>query len=163
MKAFNRIITVLCTFILIFSSCVVFANTDDPVISLSYLSEIFAPNFKNEIKNEIKAELSTQESDSTGSEEAPSPVEIPKFEVAVIPKGKAFIGEQSCEFILRSGSATSIISENGGLCDTTAGRDIGANEAIPTNHLIIIPRSDWRGFTAGEDVIIMVRGEYSIN
>ena len=54
MKTFNKAITVICTFLLILSSISVFANTDDPVVSLSYLSEIFAPNFKNEIKNEIK-------------------------------------------------------------------------------------------------------------
>ncbi len=157
MKVFNKIITVLCTFTVIFSSCMVFANTDDPVVSLSYLSEIFAPNFKNEIKNEIKQEISVSDKDNTLS-----PTELPKFEVAVIPKGKTFAGEQSCEFILRSGQAVSVISEQGGLCDTTAGRDIGENETIPANHLIIIPRSDSRGFTANEDVIIMVRGEYSI-
>ena len=160
MKTFNKAITVICTFLLILSSISVFANTDDPVVSLSYLSEIFAPNFKNEIKNEIKEELSKENESETPKD---SVTDVPKFEVAVIPKGKAFVGEESCEFILRSGNATSVISSQGGLCDTTAGRDIGEKEEIPANHLIIIPRSDKRGFVAKEDVIIMVRGEYSIN
>ena len=160
MKLFSKFLTILCTIMFVFSSFCVFANTDDPVVSLSYLSEIFAPNFKNEIKTEIKAELSKE-----NESEAPKDIvtEVPKFEVAVIPKGKAFVGEESCEFILRSGNATSVISSQGGLCDTTAGRDIGEKEEIPANHLIIIPRSDKRGFVAKEDVIIMVRGEYSIN
>lgn len=160
MKTFNKAITVICTFLLIVSSVSVFANADDPVVSLSYLSEIFAPNFKNEIKNEIKNELSKENESETPKD---SVTEVPKFEVSVVPKGKAFVGEESCEFILRSGNATSVISLQGGLCDTTAGRDIGENEEIPANHLIIIPRSDKRGFVAKEDVIIMVRGEYSIN
>lgn len=162
MKAFNRVITVLCTVIMIFGSFCVFANTDDPVVSLSYLSEIFAPNFKNEIKNEIKAELNSNSDDNKESL-VNAEITVPKFEVAVVPKGKSFIGEESCEFILRSGSAISVISQQGGLCDTTAGRDIGKDEAIPANHLIIIPRNDERGFVAEEDAIIMVRGEYSIN
>ncbi len=161
MKSFNKFLTILCTLMVIFSSFCVFANTDDPVVSLSYLSEIFAPNFKSEIKNEIKAELSNKSGNSENT--SVEAVSVPKFEVAVIPKGKTFIGEESCEFILRSGNATSVISEQGGLCDTTAGRDIGADEAIPANHLIIIPRNDKRGFVAQEDVIVMVRGEYSIN
>lgn len=162
MKTFNKAITVICTFLLIVSSISVFANTDDPVVSLSYLSEIFAPNFKNEIKTEIKAELSKENKNSQNTS-VETISNIPKFEVAVIPKGKTFVGEESCEFILRSGSAISVISSQGGLCDTTAGRDIGKNEEIPSNHLIIIPRNDKRGFVANEDVIIMVRGEYSIN
>ena len=149
MKAFNRIITVLCTIITVFSSYIVFADTSDPVISLSYLNEVFAPAFKEEIKKLIPDSSSELKSDT--------------FSIVTIPSGKTFIGEQGCEFVLRSGSATAVIAESGGLCDVTAGVDLGARSLIPANHLIIIPRSDWRGFVASGDVIVMVKGKYSIN
>lgn len=138
MKIFGRIITIICTIMVFVSGFCVFADETDPVVSLSYLQEIFLPAVKSEVK------------------------ESTSFQVAVIPKGKTFVGEESCEFIVRSGEAISVISENGGLCDVTAGRDIGANEEITKNHHIIIPRSDERGFVAKTDVIVMVKGSYSV-
>lgn len=139
MKLMGKIITVICTLFLLVSGMCVFADTSDPVVSLSYLQEIFMPAMKNEIKEDTS------------------------FQVAVIPKGKTFQGDEGCEFIVRSGEAVSVIAENGGLCDITAGRDIGANEEIVKNHMIIIPRSDGRGFVAKTDVIIMVKGSYGVN
>lgn len=138
MKFVSRVITVICTLFLIVSGMCVFADTSDPVVSLSYLQEVFLPAMRNELK------------------------ESTSFQVAVIPKGKTFTGEESCEFIVRSGEAVSVISENGGLCDITAGRDIGANEELVKNHMLIIPRSDERGFIAKTDVIIMVKGNYGV-
>lgn len=155
MKTFNRIITVLCTFMLIFSTVVVFADSDDPVVSLSYLNEVFAPAIKEEIKNMFLS--------GTSEEKKPSPSAPEAFGIVTVKKGQSFIGEQGCEFIVRSGKALAIISDKGGLCDVTEGIDIGAKTIIPKNHHIIIPRSDWRGFLANEEVIVMVKGKYSLN
>lgn len=138
MKIFGRVVTIVCTIMVLVSGFCVFADESDPVVSLSYLQEIFLPALKNEVK------------------------ESTTFQVAVIPKGKTFVGEESCELIVRSGEAVSVIAENGGLCDVTVGRDIGANEEIQKNHHLIIPRSDERGFVAKTDVIIMVKGNYSV-
>lgn len=138
MKIFGKVITIICTIMVLVSGYCVFAEETDPVVSLSYLQEIFLPSVKNEIK------------------------ESTTFQVAVIPKGKSFVGEEGCELIVRSGEAVSVISENGGLCDVTAGRDIGADEEIQKNHHLIIPRDDGRGFIAKTDVIIMVKGGYAV-
>ena len=155
MKTFNRIITVLCTFMLIFSTVVVFADSDDPVVSLSYLNEVFAPAIKEEIKNMF--------SSVSFEKELPIKSEPEAFGLVTVKKGQSFIGEQGCEFIVRSGTAMAIVSDKGGLCDVTEGIDIGAKTVVPKNHHIIIPRSDWRGFLADSEVIVMVKGKYSLN
>lgn len=74
----------------------------------------------------------------------------------------------SCEVIVRSGS-TKVVSpftvkwEEQGVSDTTEGKDIYNDEAVPTNHTIIIPRDDGRGITTLEGgAWVMVRGDYII-
>lgn len=154
----SKTITIFCTILIALSTLYAFADSDDPLVSLSYLEKIFKPAFKTELKNELKSELSTStsknENDVTSKDE--------KFVVAVVPEGKLFIGDEGCEVILRSGNAVSVVSQNGGLCDVTSGVDIGADTYIPLNHHIIIPRDDKRGFNAKTEVIIMVKGSYNI-
>lgn len=112
------------------------ASGDDPVISLSYLNEVFLP----------KVETKIQENAS--------------FQVVNVQKGKTFEAKEGCEFILRSGQATVIASKNGGISDTTDGADLTQEASVPKNHLLVVPRSDGRGFWAATDVIVMVKGGY---
>lgn len=116
----------------------VLASGEDPVISLSYLNEIFMPKVETKIK------------------------ETAVFTVATIAKGKTFQAKEGCEFILRGGEATVIASKNGGLSDTTDGVDLTDKEVVPANHLLIVPRDDGRGFSAKTDVIILVKGAYEV-
>lgn len=114
------------------------ASGDDPVISLSYLNDIFMP----------KVEKKIQESST--------------FTVVTVPKGKFFVAGEGCEFILRSGSADIITSQSGGVCDTTDGVDLAQETIAPLNHLLVAPRDDGRGFWARTEVIVMAKGAYSI-
>lgn len=114
------------------------ATGDDPVISLSYLNEIFMPKVETKLK------------------------ETAVFTVANIKKGKTFVAKEGCEFILRGGEATVIASKSGGISDVTDGIDLTDKEIVPPNHHLIVPRDDGRGFKAGTDVIIMVKGAYEI-
>lgn len=114
------------------------ASGEDPVISLSYLNEIFMPKVETKIK------------------------ETAVFTVVNVPKGKQFVAKEGCELILRGGEALVKASKNGGLSDTTDGVDLSEGEAVPANHLLIIPRDDGRGFLAKTDVIILSKGSYEI-
>lgn len=116
----------------------VLASGDDPVISLSYLNEIFMPKVETKIK------------------------ETAVFTVVTVEKGKTFQAKEGCEFILRGGEATVIASKNGGISDTTDGVDLPDKKEVPANHLLIVPRDDGRGFKATTDVIIMVKGAYEV-
>ncbi len=114
------------------------ASGDDPVISLSYLNEIFMPKVEKKIN------------------------ETAVFTVVNVDKGDTFLAGAGCEFILRGGEATVIASKSGGLSDTTDGVDLTQDSLVPANHLLIVPRDDGRGFDAVTDVIIMVKGTYEI-
>ncbi len=114
------------------------ASGDDPVISLSYLNEIFMPKVEKKI------------------------TDTAVFTVVTVEEGKTFVAKAGCELILRGGEATVNASENGGLSDTTDGVDLTQDTVVPANHLLIVPRDDGRGFEAVTDAIIMVKGAYEI-
>jgi hypothetical protein len=116
----------------------VFASTDDPLVSLSYLNDVFMPKVEKQIFDNTV------------------------FSIIELKSGDKFVGGSGCEFILRAGKATAIVSKNGGISDTTGGIDLKEKDIIPQNHLLIIPRDDGRGFLASSNIVIMVRGKYSI-
>ncbi len=84
------------------------------------------------------------------------------FSVLTLSNGQILIGEAGCEIILRMGSATIIATEKGGLCDTTLGGDWPNGSPAPANHNLIVPVSDGRGIKADTDIIIMVKGTYTL-
>lgn len=84
------------------------------------------------------------------------------YEVVFVPAGKAILGKQGTEIILRSGIAKAIDSVGGGLQDMTDGEDVMGGEDIARYHLMIIPREDGRGMLAEKDCTLMVRGGYEI-
>lgn len=84
------------------------------------------------------------------------------FRVVEVPAGQVILGEAGTEMVLRSGKATAIVSPQGGLLDVTGGTDTPQGAQIPANHLIIIPRSDGRGFHAVTNLVLMVKGRVSI-
>ena len=137
MKFLKKTLPVLLIAALI-GTVTVLATGEDPVISLSYLNEIFMPKVETKIKDTAV------------------------FTVATIEKDKTFSAKEGCEFILRGGEATVIASKNGGISDVTDGVDLADKTAVPANHHLIVPRDDGRGFRANTDVIIMVKGAYEV-
>ena len=109
-------------------------SDDDPVISLSYLKEVFKP--------EVKKELT--------------------FEVVSVSVGQTLLCESGTEMILRMGNATIVASAMGGLADVTAGYDLQNGVSMPANHHLIVPKADGRGAKAQSDCLIMVKGGYAI-
>lgn len=87
---------------------------------------------------------------------------VSTFTVINLSAGQTLIGDAGCEIILRMGSATVIATQKGGICDTTVGGDWPSGSAVPANHNLIIPLGDGRGIKASGDVIIMIKGSYSI-
>lgn len=110
----------------------------DPVVSLSYLNEVFKPEVKEEV------------------------AQTTQFQLVNISAGQKLIGGMGTEMILRMGSANIVATQTGGLADVTAGVDIANGLSAPSNHLLIVPRDDGRGIVALNDCIVMVKGEYKI-
>ena len=88
--------------------------------------------------------------------------QVSSFSVVNLASGQMLIGNAGCEIILRMGSATVIATEKGGLCDVTIGGDWPDGSAVPANHNLIVPVSDCRGVRANPDIILMVKGTYTM-
>ena len=85
------------------------------------------------------------------------------YQVVNVPKGAAIIGQSGTEIVLRGGKATAIVSAKGGVLDATGGADLYQGEAVKPNHMLVIPVSDGRGLLAQTDMILIVKGPYTIN
>lgn len=84
------------------------------------------------------------------------------LQVVTVARGERLIGEGGTEIILRAGDATVVASESGGVSNLTAGKDLKQGEKAAANNLLLIPRPDGRGLQAVTDVIVLVRGPYTI-
>ncbi|MBN2260415.1 MAG: hypothetical protein JW702_07710 [Clostridiales bacterium] len=141
----NRHIWIISILIIISLSAAVYSDISagtpaDPLITLSYL----------------EMRLSDIDSDTI----------IPNnsnFEVLKVDNGDIVEFGNSTEIILRAGKAKAFVSEKGGLADITAGKDVGMNEMIELNHLLICPLDDGRGLIFQSESWIMIKGTYSID
>ena len=87
--------------------------------------------------------------------------DVVPFTPVQVPAGSRLYAEAGAEFILRSGRATAISGADG-MVNVTTGVDIVNGNNIPTNHLLLVPRSDGRGFRADTDVWVMIKGGFNI-
>ncbi|MBO5454354.1 MAG: hypothetical protein J6A69_10420 [Clostridia bacterium] len=109
-------------------------SDSDPVISLSYLKQVFQP--------EITEQMS--------------------FKVVSLENGHTLECSAGAELILRMGTANIVATTKGGLADVTAGYDLQNGASMPANHHLIVPVGDGRGVKATSDCLVMVKGEYEI-
>ncbi len=137
----KKIVLLMIALAVISASFIVAVGTDDPLITESYLKNVFM--------KEVKDYIDTNKVSTS-------------FVVVSVPKNKQLIGAAGCEVILRGGTAEIIAGELGGLSDVTTAADLSGGVTVPSNHLLIIPRDDGRGFKAITDVIVMVKGGYEI-
>lgn len=127
-------------------------GTDDPLISKSYIETVLMPQIKEYVETKI-----SQIGSGGGTHTAET------FKVVNMSAGQKMICDAGAELILRMGKADIIATEKGGLADTTAGFDLANGSDMPSNHLLIVPLGDGRGIEAKNDVIVMVKGGYTIN
>lgn len=126
--------------------------SDDPLITKSYIENTLMPQLKQYVESRM-AEIGTG---GTGTETAA------KFNVVNISAGQQVICSAGTELILRMGNATVIATEKGGIADTTAGYDLANKAQVPANHMLIVPVSDGRGVKASTDIIMMIKGGYTV-
>ena len=120
----------------------------DPIITKSYL--------------DVQLSKLKEYVDSKGSN-TPQPQRGDIYEVVNLKKGQNIIFEGSSEVILRGGKASVIDSESGGLADLTTGTDLKMDYDVPSNHLLLIPKSDGRGMNSQSNCTLLVKGKYIIN
>lgn len=145
------IVTMVCFVLCMFTVVLAEPGTeDDPLISKSYIENQVIPRLEQFIESRIS------EIRSGGSAAADT------FKVVEAQSGQEIICSAGTELILRMGKATIIATEKGGIADTTAGYDLANGTAMPSNHLLIVPVGDGRGIRATENVIVMIKGGYTV-
>lgn len=143
-------------------------SSQDPLISLSYLTNIFKPEIEKEYKEKVaglESTVTSLESKISALEQQVSqqPATSALFEVIELTTGDALYAVSACEIMLRAGEAYCIAPDaTQGLADLT-GPEIYNGQSLVKNHTVLIPRGDGRGIMANsQSVFLMVRGEYRI-
>lgn len=156
---------------------------DNPLITLSYLNNVFKPDIDKKILNNVKSEVD-KKVDISANEQikkiideeisnriiSPEEISIQTYHPIEVPEGKTILGYAGTEIILRAGSAVSVAGkdENGneilsqGLSNITTGIDALPGEKIERNQNYIVPRRDGRGISVTSYSCIMIRGKYDI-
>ncbi|HHW03885.1 MAG TPA: hypothetical protein GXX35_13945 [Thermoanaerobacterales bacterium] len=116
-------------------------SENDPLVTKSYVDRVLT---------DIKDYVDSKTGGSGG------------LEVVYLEKGEKIIGDGGTEIVLRSGQAAVVDSIGGGISDLTAGKDLKKGERALQNHLLLIPRKDGRGLVAQTDVVLMVRGNFTV-
>ena len=150
------IFTAICV---VLSTVVAFAtagDNNDPLVSLSYITDVLIPDLDSRIDREVDAKVA-EAIQSRPSGESSS------FVLVNVKAGNKIIGGEGTEFILRSGTGTIISTAQGGVADLTAGVDLANGTEVPKNHHMLIPRNDSRGMVFTMDGIVMVKGTYKIS
>ena len=146
-------------------------SSEDPLISLSYLLDVFEPELFekfetrfNELEEFLVSEIDNRiENPGSSSGNSGGGSASAAFEVIELTTGDQLYAVGACEIMLRAGAASCIAPDpSQGLADYT-GIEIYDGQPLILNHMCIIPRGDGRGIVAmSESVFIMVRGEYTI-
>ena len=164
-------------------------SSEDPLISLSYLTETFRPSIEKDYKERIAAlEEKIEQLSAGGSAEekieqlsaggsametttattetnTASASAMHGYTVVELNYGDCLFASGACDIMLRAGSAFCIAPDpTQGISDYTAGVELLNKDSLTKNHMCLIPRGDGRGIMAtAQSVYVMVRGEYTID
>ena len=146
-------------------------GSDDPLVTLSYLTNIFKPQVMAELDQKLTAadqaalaEIETKLQAAGGGTTQPANPNVSSaaYVVVDVKKGQTMTMDIGCEVMLRIGGGTVKANSGVGLIDMTDGSTLENGQALLTNHLYLVTL-DGRGFTASSDAKLLVRGTYTIS
>ena len=133
-------------------------SATDPLVTLSYLNDVFLGQIMTKVDQKITARNS-QLLQQSGGAGGMSGVE---FAVVTLSKGQVLTGDIGCEVMLRVGTASCVSPSNPGLIDETTAASLNNGGALAANHLYMMT-IEGRGVKAGSDTTkLLVRGSYTI-
>ena len=128
-------------------------GAEDPLISLSYLEEVFFPKVTEYVDNKVNNNVGVTQ--SSGGE----------YEVVTLQGGQTLLAKGSLELILRSGEVSVVAGGNtvNGIANLSSGNELFEGMNLTVNTYCLIPRGDGRGIVCTSPVAyVMVRGKYEI-
>ena len=156
----------------------------DPLVSLSYITEVVTPAYDAKIKalddsiralsatvSSLSTELSSLQSENAALRSELSAIAnreaagtLESYEILTLNKGDRLYANGPLEIILRSGTAIVMSMTVNGVNDLSDGSEITGSGEVPLYHLLLVPRgNDGRGIQiTSKEAYVMVRGDYQI-
>jgi len=122
-------------------------SSEDPIVSLSYLTKIFKTDLLEELNETIEDEIARRMdnldlSQYQPSYQEPAPAVSSTYEVVELSWGDALYAAGACDIMLRSGSAYCIAPDaSQGIADYTAGSD--PDDYLPEDFFSETPDPDY--------------------
>ena len=146
----------------------------DPLVTLSYLEQIFLPKVTAQAEEQAAAKQTETETkfadqiDQYRTEmeknigDAAAAEDSASFVLVTLTKGQKLLPEIGCEMLLRVGTATVDCGSNPALIDISTGGTLNKGSAMEKNHLYLSTMVS-RTVTATSDTVkILVRGRYTV-
>jgi len=189
MKTIIITVMVIAAAVGIFAIAVDYGTQSDPLVSLSYITDVFAPdvlkkaestakNTANQINSNIASydsivdkkvneftDRNTATVDSTMIEQiankvpAPATKQSAPFTTMELAAGKTVKLSKGCEVLIRSGSATCTA---GSLVNATTGAAVSPGGALAINHLYITAEAG-ATISMKSNSTVLIKGQYSAN
>ena len=146
-----------------------YGTSSDPLVTLSYITDVFTPEMNKTVSNTVNtkaSELKTELDDTITALEskyaaASTGIASSSYNVVTIPSGTTLTGKKGCEIMLRVGSAHCVAAASPGLVDSTNAEVLENGKALVKNHMYMVT-IDGRGVKADGEAMVIVRGDYSI-
>lgn len=132
-------------------------SAQDPLVTLSYLEQVFAPAMEGEVDAMVADAVARLELPEQGLGTTAS-----VFHVVTLSKGQKLVGDVGCEAMLRVGTARCVTSESTGLIDVTDGSVLQNGKALVKNHLYMVTISVRSIEATADTTKLLVRGPYTV-
>lgn len=132
-------------------------SSSDPLVTLSYLEDVFFDKIMDEVDERIAArnkDIAKEVTGTSGTADA--------FAVVTLTNGQVLTGEIGCEVMLRVGSAVCTSPSAPGLIDETSATTLNNGGTLQQNHMYMMTIEN-RGVKATSATVkVLVRGGYTI-
>lgn len=173
----KRMAAFIASLMFIASSLTVFAavqgSKENPLVTLSYLKDVFSKTILQETDQKILQNKTTYEkklddkiaayreemknlSGSGGSSSSAA------FSVVDLASGQTLTGSVGCEMMLRVGNAQCVSASSPGLIDATSGSVLENGVSLAKNHLYMVTIDGRSVRAVGGSVKLMVQGSYTL-
>lgn len=130
-----------------------YGTQSDPLITRSYLDQVFAPDMEALFQAELDSAVSALEGQVSGDE----------FTVLTLSQGQKVTCGVGCEIMLRIGTAKSTGADYPVLVDTTTGDSVADGQALTANHLYMVTIKE-NGITATSATVkVLIKGDYAVS
>lgn len=129
-------------------------SREDPLVTLSYLTETFTGQVMEKVDELIARRNAGLAEPGSGGDATGS------YAAVTLSAGQTLYGQAGCEVLLRSGAAACGAAAAPGLVDVTGGGTLDGGAPLRQNHLYLM--TEERAVTSPEGAVLLVRGGYTI-